>query len=410
MAPDPLRIARAAATVSAHAIKGAVLSAPAPHPQGASTAAGGGSPVGGRPGASRGRSRAREASTPTSSRSRSTSSTSTPTQLDAFYDALDEEQIEVVVPAEEAEEEAERERAWETAEAEISTDTLQLFLKDIGKVPLLTAAQEVELAKRIERGDHGAKQAMVEANLRLVVSIAKRYRNQGLPFLDLIQEGTIGLVRAAEKFDWRKGFKFSTYATWWIRQAVARAIADKGRTIRMPVHVVEKLNKIGRSERKLRAELAREPTAEEIAADLDLTIEEVEQIKRSAQTPVSLEKPVGDEEESEFGHFLTDESEPLPDEAAEVDDAARGAARDPRRALAARAAGARAPLRARRPPAAHARRGGARVQRHARAHPPDRAPEPEEAPCAGRRGQRPGRRVNRGSSELTKSAAERARF
>ena len=237
-------------------------------------------------------------------------------QIDAFYDALDEEQIEVVAP--EAEADAEAERAWEAAEPEISTDTLQLFLKDIGKVPLLTAAQEVELAKRIEAGDHSAKQAMVEANLRLVVSIAKRYRNQGLPFLDLIQEGTIGLVRAAEKFDWRKGFKFSTYATWWIRQAVARAIADKGRTIRMPVHVVEKLNKISRSERKLRAELAREPTAHEIAVDLDLPVEEVEQIKRSAQTPVSLEKPVGDEEESEFGHFLTDESEPLPDEAAEV--------------------------------------------------------------------------------------------
>ena len=240
-----------------------------------------------------------------------------PAQIDAFYDALDEEQIEVVVPDEEAEA-AENERVWETTEPEISTDTLQLFLKDIGKVPLLTAAQEVELAKRIERGDHSAKQAMVEANLRLVVSIAKRYRNQGLPFLDLIQEGTIGLVRAAEKFDWRKGFKFSTYATWWIRQAVARAIADKGRTIRMPVHVVEKLNKISRSERKLRGELGREPTSAEIAADLDLALEEVEQIKRSAQTPVSLEKPVGDEEESEFGHFLTDESEPLPDEAAEV--------------------------------------------------------------------------------------------
>jgi RNA polymerase primary sigma factor len=236
-----------------------------------------------------------------------------PDQLDAFYSALDEEHIEVV----EAPEEPEREQLWE-AEAEISTDTLQLFLKDIGKVPLLTAAQEVELSKRIEQGDHPAKQAMVEANLRLVVSIAKRYRNQGLPFLDLIQEGTIGLVRAAEKFDWRKGYKFSTYATWWIRQAVARAIADKGRTIRMPVHVVEKLNKINRSERKLRAELAREPSAAEIAADLDLPLEEVEHIKRSAQTPVSLEKPVGDEDESEFGHFLTDESEPLPDEAAEV--------------------------------------------------------------------------------------------
>jgi RNA polymerase primary sigma factor len=235
-------------------------------------------------------------------------------QLDAFYTALDEEQIEVVAGPEVADA---VEAVWD-AEPEISTDTLQLFLKDIGKVPLLTAAQEIELAKRIERGDHAAKQAMIEANLRLVVSIAKRYRNQGLPFLDLIQEGTLGLVRAAEKFDWRKGFKFSTYATWWIRQAVARAIADKGRTIRMPVHVVEKLNKINRSERKLRAEFARDPTSAEIAADLDLAVEEVDQIRRSAQTPVSLEKPVGDEEESEFGHFLTDDSVPLPDEAAEI--------------------------------------------------------------------------------------------
>jgi RNA polymerase primary sigma factor len=234
-----------------------------------------------------------------------------PTQIDDFYHALEELHIEVVVAVEE------EERPVEAAR-EVSTDSLQLFLKDIGKVDLLTAAQEVELAKRIERGDHSAKQEMVEANLRLVVSIAKKYRNQGLPFLDLIQEGTIGLVRAAEKFDYRKGFKFSTYATWWIRQAVARALADKARTIRMPVHVVEKLNKIVRSERKLRAELGREPTAVEIGRDLDLTSDEVEHIRRSAQTPVSLEKPVGDEDESEFGHFITDENMPLPDEEAEI--------------------------------------------------------------------------------------------
>jgi len=206
----------------------------------------------------------------------------------------------------------------EPIQLEISTDSLQLFLKDIGRVDLLTAAQEVELAKRIERGDMAAKRQMVEANLRLVVSIAKRYRNQGLPFLDLIQEGTIGLVRAAEKFDYRKGFKFSTYATWWIRQAVARALADKARTIRMPVHVVEKLNKILRTERKLRAEHGREPTSFEIARELELTVEEVEQVRRTAQVPVSLEKPVGDDDESEFGHFLEDDSEPLPDEAADV--------------------------------------------------------------------------------------------
>jgi RNA polymerase primary sigma factor len=234
-----------------------------------------------------------------------------PTQIDDFYHALEELHIEVVQAADEEQEVVEEPR-------EVSTDALQLFLKDIGKVDLLTAAQEVELAKRIERGDHSAKQEMVEANLRLVVSIAKKYRNQGLPFLDLIQEGTIGLVRAAEKFDYRKGFKFSTYATWWIRQAVARALADKARTIRMPVHVVEKLNKIVRSERKLRAELGREPTAAEIGKDLELSADEVEHIRRSAQTPVSLEKPVGDEDESEFGHFITDENLPLPDEEAEI--------------------------------------------------------------------------------------------
>ena len=229
-----------------------------------------------------------------------------PRQVDELYGKLEELQIEIVEPVEE-----------EVDHREVSTEALQLFLKDIGKVNLLTAAQEIELAKRIERGDHQAKQDMVAANLRLVVSIAKRYRNQGLPFLDLIQEGTIGLVRAAEKFDHRKGFKFSTYATWWIRQAVARALADKARTIRMPVHVVEKLNKILRTERKLRAERGREPSSQEIAHELDLTIDEVDQIRRSAQTPVSLEKPVGDDEESEFGHFITDELAPQPEEVAE---------------------------------------------------------------------------------------------
>jgi RNA polymerase primary sigma factor len=235
-------------------------------------------------------------------------------QVDEFYQALEELHIEVV----EAKAEEEEPTSVQPDVAEVSTDSLQLFLKDIGKVPLLTAAQEVELSKRIERGDHRAKQQMVEANLRLVVSIAKNYRNQGLPFLDLIQEGTIGLVRAAEKFDYRKGFKFSTYATWWIRQAVARALADKARTIRMPVHVVEKLNKIGRVERKLLAELGHDPTAEEIARELEIDREEVEQIRRSSQAPISLEKPVGDEEESEFGHFLADQTAAAPDDAAET--------------------------------------------------------------------------------------------
>jgi RNA polymerase primary sigma factor len=238
-------------------------------------------------------------------------------ELDDFYSSLEELQIEVVDEAG-VDGDAESELELDYGVREVSTDSLQLFLKDIGKVPLLTAAQEVELAKRIERGDHVAKQQMVVANLRLVVSIAKNYRNQGLPFLDLIQEGTIGLVRAAEKFDYRRGYKFSTYATWWIRQAVARALADKGRTIRMPVHVVEKLNKIARTERKLLGELGRDPTSAEIARELELELDEVEQIRRSAQAPVSLEKPVGDEEESEFGHFIADQTVLRPDEAAEV--------------------------------------------------------------------------------------------
>ncbi len=204
----------------------------------------------------------------------------------------------------------------ESPALESTTDSLQLFLKEIGRVNLLTAAEEVQLARRIERGDMDAKDKMVEANLRLVVSIAKNYRNQGLSFLDLIQEGTLGLVRAAEKFDYRKGFKFSTYATWWIRQAIARALADKGRTVRIPVHVVERLNKITRAERQLLGELGREPTVDEIAAITEISKDEVEQIRRLAQTPISLEKPVGDEEESEFGQFVADENAPDPFDAA----------------------------------------------------------------------------------------------
>jgi RNA polymerase primary sigma factor len=197
-----------------------------------------------------------------------------------------------------------------------TTDSLQLFLKDIGKARLLTAEEEVDLAKRIERGSFDAKQKMVESNLRLVVSIAKNYRNQGLPFLDLIQEGTIGLVRATEKFDYRRGFKFSTYATWWIRQAIARALADKARTIRIPVHIVEKLNKIGRAERSLATALGREPTAEEIADVIGIDPREVEAVKLSARAPISLEKPVGDEEGSEFGQFIADERAESPYERA----------------------------------------------------------------------------------------------
>jgi RNA polymerase primary sigma factor len=210
-----------------------------------------------------------------------------------------------------------RQKATFDLKPEMTTDSLQLFFREIGKVRLLTAAQEVSLAKRIERGDQAAKQKMVESNLRLVVSIAKNYRNQGLPFLDVIQEGTIGLVRAAEKFDYRKGFKFSTYATWWIRQAVARALADKARTIRIPVHVVEKVNKIARAERSLVTSLGRDPTAEEIS-DLvaGITPDEVETIKRLARAPISLEKPIGDDEGSEFGQLIADERSESPYELA----------------------------------------------------------------------------------------------
>ena len=190
---------------------------------------------------------------------------------------------------------------------EPSLDSLRLFLRSIGRVDLLTAADEVELAKRIERGDMGAKRHMVEANLRLVVSIAKGYLGRGLSLLDLIQEGSLGLIRAVEKFDHRRGYKFSTYATWWIRQAVSRAIADKARTIRIPVHMVEKLNRVGHVERSLVQRLGREPLAEEVADELQWKVRDVRDVLRFAQMPVSLEKPVGDEEDSELGDFVADE-------------------------------------------------------------------------------------------------------
>jgi RNA polymerase primary sigma factor len=195
---------------------------------------------------------------------------------------------------------------------EPSLDSLRLYLREIGKVSLLTADQEVYLAKRIERGDMSAKTQMIEANLRLVVSIAKSYLGRGLSFLDLIQEGSLGLIRAVEKFDYRKGYKFSTYATWWIRQAVTRAIADKARTIRIPVHMVEKLNKVVHIERQLVQRLGREPRPDEIAEELEITTDEVREILRMSQLPISLEKPIGEEEDSELGDFVQDESAESP--------------------------------------------------------------------------------------------------
>ena len=195
---------------------------------------------------------------------------------------------------------------------ESSLDSLRLYLREIGRVSLLTADQEVYLAKRIERGDEGAKGQMIEANLRLVVSIAKGYLGRGLTFLDLIQEGSLGLIRAVEKFDYRRGYKFSTYATWWIRQAVTRAIADKARTIRIPVHMVERLNKVVRAERQLVQSLGREPLPEEIAAELDMRLHEVRELQRMAQQPISLEKPVGEEEDSHLRDFIEDDQAESP--------------------------------------------------------------------------------------------------
>ncbi|MBR2002040.1 MAG: RNA polymerase sigma factor RpoD [Firmicutes bacterium] len=195
-------------------------------------------------------------------------------------------------------------------------DPVRMYLKEIGKVPLLSAEEEIELAKRMEQGDEAAKQRLCEANLRLVVSIAKRYVGRGMLFLDLIQEGNLGLIKAVDKFDWRKGYKFSTYATWWIRQAITRSIADQARTIRIPVHMVETINKLIRISRQLLQEYGREPLPEEIAREMDISEEKVREIMKIAQEPVSLETPIGEEEDSHLGDFIPDDDVPAPAEAA----------------------------------------------------------------------------------------------
>ena len=248
-----------------------------------------------------------------------------PEALDGVLQAVAAAGITLVDP----EEDEQPEPVEVTAGA--TSDPVRLYLREIGRVPLLTAEQEVSLAKRIERGDMAAKQQMIEANLRLVVSIAKGYLNRGLSFLDLIQEGSLGLIRAVEKFDYRRGYKFSTYATWWIRQAVTRAIADKARTIRIPVHMVEKLNRVVHMERSMTQRLGRDPRPEELAAELRMGVDEVREILRLAQLPVSLERPVGEEDDSSLGDFVEDETASSPFD--EASSALRNT--DVRRALAA---------------------------------------------------------------------------
>lgn len=247
----------------------------------------------------------------------------TPEQIDDIYDQLHQMGIEVV--PETAELEALERENGAPAEEDIDLsipegvgidDPVRMYLKEIGRIPLLTPEEEIELAKRMEQGDEEAKRRLIEANLRLVVSIAKRYVGRGMLFLDLIQEGNLGLIKAVEKFDYRKGYKFSTYATWWIRQAITRAIADQARTIRIPVHMVETINKLIRVSRNLLQELGREPTPEEIAKEMDIPVERVREIMKIAQEPVSLETPIGEEEDSHLGDFIEDEDALAPADAA----------------------------------------------------------------------------------------------
>nr|WP_330384471.1 RNA polymerase sigma factor RpoD [Christensenella timonensis] len=245
-----------------------------------------------------------------------------PDQIEKLYETLEEQNIDVI------DEEVETEKETEKAEEEVSDfdismpeninidDPVRMYLKEIGKVPLLSAAEEVELAKRMGEGDQEAKRKLAEANLRLVVSIAKRYVGRGMLFLDLIQEGNLGLIKAVEKFDYEKGYKFSTYATWWIRQAITRAIADQARTIRIPVHMVETINKLIRVSRQLLQQYGRDPLPEELAKEMDIPEEKVREILKIAQEPVSLETPIGEEEDSHLGDFIPDDDAPAPAEAA----------------------------------------------------------------------------------------------
>jgi len=236
-------------------------------------------------------------------------------QIDKLYEYFEAQGIDMLVESEE-EIEVEKDLDLTLPEGINIDDPVRMYLKEIGKVPLLSADEEIELAKRMEEGDEEAKKKLAEANLRLVVSIAKRYVGRGMLFLDLIQEGNLGLIKAVEKFDYQKGYKFSTYATWWIRQAITRAIADQARTIRIPVHMVETINKLIRVSRQLLQDLGREPTPEELSVEMGIPVEKVREILKIAQEPVSLETPIGEEEDSHLGDFIPDEDIPAPAEAA----------------------------------------------------------------------------------------------
>ncbi|MBU5591011.1 RNA polymerase sigma factor RpoD [Clostridium sp. MSJ-4] len=239
-----------------------------------------------------------------------------PEQIEKIYEVLESMGIDIVGDMQDEVEEEEEDLDLSVPEGISIDDPVRMYLKEIGKVPLLSSEEEIELAERIEEGDPVAKKKLAEANLRLVVSIAKRYVGRGMLFLDLIQEGNLGLIKAVEKFDYRKGFKFSTYATWWIRQAITRAIADQARTIRIPVHMVETINKLIRVERQLLQELGRAPQPEEIANIMDMPVDKVRDIMKIAQEPVSLETPIGEEEDSHLGDFIPDDEAPAPAEAA----------------------------------------------------------------------------------------------